>query len=894
MPPMDASESEGNLQEPNRPASRIMAAIAWVPRQAWLVLGLSVLLTVFCGFYVARNFSIDTDTNALLSRDLPFQRNQADLNKSFPQLQDTIVAVVDGPTPALARKAAARLAVRLGEDGRNFLDVYWPGGDFFARNGLLYLEEAELEAVTERLTQAQPLISSLAANPSVQGLADLMGLAASPEAESGPELAGFDVLLDDLAATVEAANDGRFRPVAWSRLMSGASGTDEARQFVIVKPRLDTSSLEPAGPALQVIRTAAEALGLTSDRGIRVRLTGSAALDTAQVHSATEGASGTTLLSFGLLAILLGVGLYSVRLAIAILLVLLMSFIWSAAFGLAVVGPFNLISIAFAVLFIGLGVDFGIQFAVRYGEELARLRSRPPAVHLALLGAAKPLTLAAVAAAISFYSAVPTDYSGLSALGAVAGTSMLIALAATLTVLPALLSILPAGTRHMERARFSLFADIPIYRHKTAIVVAAGLIGVAALPLALLTGFDFDPARLQDPRQEAVETFEDLRRSDGASLYPIDVLAPDLAAADALAERLSSLKSVKHALTLDSYVPDDQDAKLARIQDLALIIPPFSLVPASAPTQDAEAVRAALLDLRTHLDALATGAKTATPARRLVQALERFQAKHGRDDAALLGLQAQLVGDLPETIDMLRRSLEPEPVTRDTLPPDLRARYVDPRTGRARVEIFSALDLNASDNLRHFVQDVQTIAPHAAGAPVLLVEGAYAIVDAFRLSTVLAAIGIFALLMLVLRNVGRVLLVFLPLILSGVLTSAAMNLAGISFNLANIIVLPLLMGLGVAFGIYFVLRWAEGRAIERVLQTSMPYAVLLSGLATMIAFGSMAVSKTPGMAILGQTLSIALFNVLLCVLVVLPAVLAVVQARAHPRDPDADATQRPE
>jgi predicted RND superfamily exporter protein len=231
---------------------------------------------------------------------------------------------------------------------------------------------------------------------------------------------------------------------------------------------------------------------------------------------------------------------------------------------------------------------------------------------------------------------------------------------------------------------------------------------------------------------------------------------------------------------------------------------------------------------------------------------------------------------------MLSEALQPQPITRESLPQDLRDRYLDPKTGQARVEVFSSLDLNTSKNLERFVRDVQTVAPRATGAPVLLVEAARAIVGAFRLSTVLAAIGIFALLLLVLRNPGKVLLVFLPLTLAGVLTSATMNVLGMSFNLANIIVLPLLIGLGVAFGIYFVLRWAEGARVEQVLRTSMPDAVLLSGMATMISFGSMAVAKTPGMAILGQTLSIALFHVLLCVLVVLPAVLGIVQGRRSP------------
>jgi predicted RND superfamily exporter protein len=240
-----------------------------------------------------------------------------------------------------------------------------------------------------------------------------------------------------------------------------------------------------------------------------------------------------------------------------------------------------------------------------------------------------------------------------------------------------------------------------------------------------------------------------------------------------------------------------------------------------------------------------------------------------------------MIGDLPQTIASVRRTLGAGRVGIDDLPADLRARYVNPRTGQARVEVFAKFDVTKPENLARFVNEVQSVAPHAAGTSVTLVETGRAVVSAFRTSTMLAAVGIFALLFLVLRSVGRVLLVLLPLSLAGILTLASMAALGIPFNLGNVIVLPLMIGLGVAFGIYFVLRWAEGIALEDVLRTSMPDAVLLSGLATMISFGSMALSGNPAMALLGRTLSIALFYILVAVLVVLPAVLVLVQHRAR-------------
>jgi predicted RND superfamily exporter protein len=422
-----------------------------------------------------------------------------------------------------------------------------------------------------------------------------------------------------------------------------------------------------------------------------------------------------------------------------------------------------------------------------------------------------------------------------------------------------------------------------LHRYSKVIVGVALLAGLVALPFSLHIGFDADPASVQDPRAEAVQVFDEMRHTDPASLYTIDVLAPDQKAAEALAARLSQLPTVARALTLDSFIPDDQDAKLAAIQELAMIVPPFTLaMPRSAPT-DPGTARAALGDLRARLGAVPADGPLGAAAARLRVALDQFVARHGQDDAAVLRLQHRLIGDLPETVATVRQTLTAGPVTRDDLPAALRARYVNPRTGQARVEVFSKLDVTRPENLERFVTEVQSVAPHAAGTSVALVETGRAVVAAFRTSTILAAVGIFALLFLVLRNVGRVLLVLLPLSLAGVLTLATMAVLGISFNLGNVIVLPLMIGLGVAFGIYFVLRWAEGIALEEVLRTSMPDAVLLSGLATMVSFGSMALSSNPAMAMLGRTLSIALFYILVTVLIVLPAVLALVQRRARRR-----------
>ncbi|EQD44644.1 hopanoid biosynthesis associated RND transporter like protein HpnN, partial [mine drainage metagenome] len=209
----------------------------------------------------------------------------------------------------------------------------------------------------------------------------------------------------------------------------------------------------------------------------------------------------------------------------------------------------------------------------------------------------------------------------------------------------------------------------------------------------------------------------------------------------------------------------------------------------------------------------------------------------------------------------LAAALDPHRITLSNLPHAIRARYLGSH-GVARVQVFSRWNLNHLSRMRRFVHDVRSVEPTAVGAPVMLVEGGQAVLHAFMQATVTAFVLIILLLLLVLRDIRDTLLAVIPLILTGLLASATMELVGISYNMANIIVLPLLMGLSVTYGIYFILRWREGLELDKVLSTSTTTGILISGLATLSTFGSLALSSAPGVSMLGKTLSIVLSWVL--------------------------------
>ncbi len=854
----------------------VAAMVRLSARHAAWALAFLVALSAISAAYTAVHFSITTDVRALLSPKLPFQQNEAAFRKAFPELSDTIVVVIDGAESGLARQAADALDAWLAKQPNTIADVYQPGGGaFFEENGLLYLSRAKLWALSNRVATAEPMLIGIARQPNLPQLLHLLGQAFTEQGQHAVPLGNLETILAGMQKTVAASAAGEAAWMPWSGLIQGKTESlEDKRSFLIVSPKLDYGSLEPAARSLATIRAGIKALGLGPAKGVEVRITGSAALDNDQFQSVSRGAGIATALSISLVLLLLFVAFRSIRFVLASLLTLFMGLAWTAAFALAALGPLNLISIAFAVLFVGLGVDFGIQFCVRFREEWQGNESIPAGLQGTAGRIGGPLTLAAVAAACSFYSFVPTSYSGIVDLGVISGTSMFFALFASLTALPAFLTLFRVRPRPIGHAVETTIANVVGRRTAIGVVVVSALVAVVAMPLALTSHFDFNPMNLQNPKGEAVATFRNLLEQSKTSPYTIDILEPDLAAAEKLATRLAALPSVSRAVTLASYIPGDQTAKLNIIEQMGVLIPPLDAAPPqpSAPSNIAASLRAFAGTLNAYDKRPDADPKILPETRILAATISRFLANKGNIPGALSGLERHMIGSLPYLVRTLMRELGAEPVTLASLPANLRQRYVD-AAGQARVELFSHLDLNKEANLRRFVSDVRRVAPNATGAPVMLVDGGDAVVDAFLQATAISIALIVILLLIVLRNALDALLAVLPLGFAALLTVATMRLFGLSFDLANIIALPLLIGLAVAFSIYLIMRWRRGMSMTEVLKTSTPKAVLFSALTTMSSFGSLAISSDPGMARLGETLTIALCAVIVAILVLQPALL---------------------
>lgn len=809
----------------------------------------------------------------MFSAQVSYAAKRAAFESAFPNLVDPVVIVLDGPDPAQVESMTQALQARLRAEPTNFLAVQDPQAlDFFARYGLLYLEPDELQAVVDRLIEAQPLLGYYAHDPSLRGMAELIKRVLSSEAPP----AAFERILAALADSLQALREGTVRPPDWDAQLGLRTANQPTTRYLLVRPQVDHNRLEPAGIALNALRQALAELGMDDDApgAVRARLTGLYPLSSEEAHLLDHQVRRAGLFSLLLVSCVLLLGLRSLRQTLCLVLTLLIGLALTAAFATIAVGRLNLITVAFTVLFIGLSVDFGIHLLVRY-RELQRAGLVPTA---ALSAAARTtgtaLVICAATTAAAFFAFIPSDFVGVSELGLICGVSMFVGLVTNLSLLPALLSILggvPAVKDHVEQADSSRPSGT-LYRYRRPVVAVALVTAVGAATLLPAVSFDYNPLRLRDPATESAQVFAELLHAGEALPWNFNVLADSPAAARALSTRLAALPSVARALTLHDLVPGEQALKLTQLEELDLFLGPALNVPTTRAPPSREAAYQAMQQL---VEAAATTRHQALvePASRLAVQLSAVLAEADRNHV-LDQLNAVLTAPLTRQLERLRESLQASAVTMTTLraEPELATQYIA-TDGRMRVEVFPTEDLQDNAALGRFVREVQSVVPTAFGEPLVIYESGRIVVEAFRRALLLAALAVILLLALTWRNVIDVTLVALPIAFAALLTAALSVLAGMSFNFANVIVIPLLVGMGVDSSIHLVHRHRCEAGNRPVLQTGTAHAVLLSALTTLASFGTLALTSHPGMASLGQLLILGVTLMLLSNLVLLPCLI---------------------
>jgi len=714
-----------------------------------IVQGHKILTLIFCFIavlvsiqYTSNNLGMNTDTEDMLSPDLDWRKLDREMSAEFPQFSGNILVVIDAPTPDQAMDAADKLYEKLKQETILLKSVFsFRSLPFFKKSSLLFLDEDELQDLSDRLAEIQPFLSKLTEDQNIRGLFTMLEKAIRAKLDG--EKVELTTLIRQINASLDAIAANQPYQLSWHSLMAGEElDKDIYREFIILQPELDYSDLFPAETVIEKIRIIGDELDINAENNLRLRLSGSAVLSHEELQSVVDGTQLSIILALCMVTVIMIVGLGSFWLVLATIITLISGLIITAAWAALTVGELNLISVAFAVLYIGLGVDFAIHFCLRFREHLMNNGDRALALRETSKSCGDSLFLCAVTTAIGFYAFMPTDYDGIAELGWISGSGMFISFIVTMTLLPALLGVFPVKAQPtvqssphpgLNNSVNSLLA-FPV-THARSIKIVSILIAIALIWIVPKVKFDHNTLNLQNPENESVKTYMDLLAESESSPWTTEILVDNKQQAEALELELKKLPLVDDVTWLDKFIPEGQDNKLFIIEEMDIILSGMNLNSA-LPAPTVEDRITAINKLHLLMIARQQQLHQIPLAEDLLMKLEIFlkhqsQLDGQQSNELLMRLEHSLIDSLPGRLDSLENSLAAEAVDVSNLPSELSSRWVG-QSGKYLLEISPVENLQNNEALERFVEQLQSRFPNVIGSPVISIEGGKAVVSAFK------------------------------------------------------------------------------------------------------------------------------------------------------------------
>jgi hopanoid biosynthesis associated RND transporter like protein HpnN len=886
------------VPESHKPG-RLFAFVAKRPR---LILVLALALSAVSVVYTKQNMEFLTGRDDLMPKNAPFQVDYRAYRQEFGD-QEEIVAVVESDDAEKSTRAADALYARLNKEKGVFREVFYPGGlPYFRKNGLLFMPLDEIKALAHTLTMAGPVLKDLAAAPSVQTL-----FTSLTNQIDGYLKAGDPASLESLAfmlATLDKgfkAFDGKTSGLSMDAFLKGGGGGKPSmlesagkQQVITLLPVKEEGSFVASERSIKAARVALdETLKRPEFKGVSGGLTGVPVLEYEEMATSQRDIGIATVLSLSLTVILLLFAFRGLLNVIAAMVSLIVGICLSFGFATATVGHLNILSMVFAIMLIGLGIEYGIQVVLRYQEELRGGATGPEAIETGLTANIRSIIMAAATVALAFATFAFTDFKGIAELGTIAAGGVFICVAATFTVLPAMLILLERfrkpGSRYIPAPDSEREVDLherPISRilfgSPRAVVAATVVLSLICLYPTLRMRFDYNLMNLQAKGLQSVEYAYMLMRSKENSGYFAVVAARDKEEARLLTERLEKLPSVDHVVSMAALVPDQQEAKLAELAGLKQVMDQIKPMPYEENLQPM-ALPAVFENFHDRVEKLkialeARKAPEAKPVGAFLATLDGFfKTLEKEKDKNALGMlrdfQGGMFAELPAKLTMMKESLEAGRVNEADVPAQLKQRFVG-KSGKLLLQVAPRKEIFEHGPLREFVIQVKSIVPNATGEPVMVYESLTVLRDAYLKAFGYAFIGIAVILLINFKSIRFALIGSLPLAAGLLLMVGGMWLAGVSFNSANIIVLPLILGVGIDSAIYIINRYCQGTETPaQVAFSSAGVGVFLNALTILFSFGALMVAHHQGVFSIGAVMSLGMVASVAVFLAFLPALL---------------------
>ena len=883
-----------------------------------LVVSGSLILAFLSVWVTAQKLTFKTGRGDLVAKGLPYVEQYENYRDQFEDL-DGMVVVVEGEVPADMAGFAEALEQKLKTQSHLFSQVvYKIDTDYFRSRFLLYLDQDELQTLTSKLEDHQGFLESVNASPGLQPLltsinaeissgmvdsllTDFLGEEDEEDGEDGEEnedagdLSLLTRILEEM--TRHLAEKVSYRS-PWQALFKG--GTESLRDqgymvsdngdllFILMIPNDDETSFTGYKDAVALARKYI-AETLIDFPGVTVGLTGEDVISSDEMVTTqvdVETASKLALVGVALLFIIAYRGVVKPLLAV---FCLLLALCWTMGFTTLTIGHLNILSVVFTTILIGLGIDFGIHILERYKEERLKGNEILLALQNTLQGTGRGNFSGAITTAMAFGAMVLTDFIGIVELGWIAGWGILFCMVAMLLVLPALVTLEEKWRKpHYEPEKSTAenqrgWADRLFDHYYLIIGVCTVLVLIASVSLKNLR-FDYNLLNLQAKGTEAVQYEMKILESAGRSAWSAAMLVDSLEEVQKRELQLKALPTVARFESISAVIPEHQQENMTFIKEnLASLLGELDVEPEDVGLSW-KALKKILKRIQFKLQGREEGGDTLDHVQVAANRLRKFLEQSKNMDSAVVekrlgNFSTLLFADYRNLMAELKANAEPQPVRIKEIPQSLRERYVS-KKGKYVIHVFPSVDIWDQDERQKYLSDLRSVDPNVTGTAVHMFESTRMMTEGYVNGGLYAMTAIIIYVSFMFRNLRTVFFVLLPVLAGSIWTVGIMELIGLKLNMANLVILPLILGVGVVNGIHITHRYREeDDKHTSILGKSTGQAILLSSLTTMIGFGSLMVADHSGVYSLGMVLTLGVFNCLIASVTFLPALLKLSAAK---------------
>lgn len=854
-----------------------------------------IILFGICVWYTFSFLEFDMSRNNLVGSGKRYHQLFMKFKENFNVREDTVV-VVESEDPEKNRQFVERIGAKLEQETNLFSEVFYKGDlKMLGPKALLFLDEGTLREMHRTLGEFRPFIANFA---NATNLNSLFALVNQQFRTAGRQQnANTDSLINALPALrriVDLGTDSMQRsgvaPSPGVTALFGAGDKAQEQQYLtFAKGRIylvNTRTVRP-DQSEEGVAKMREIISQTLSEvpGVNIGLTGEAVLEVDEMVQSQKDSIVATVISLVASALLFIVSYRETGRPLKAVAALIIGLGYTMGFTTLVIGHLNILTVTFLPILIGLAIDLGVHLITRYEEELRKGETQHVALDRAMVNTGLGIFTGCFTTAGAFFAMALTDFKGIQEMGIITGGGMLLSLVPMMTFLPALLLRgrqnkldLVHHPHKSSRARLErMWLERPVM-----VFVVVVLLSVAAIVPARKVYFDYNLLHMQSQGLPAVEFQYKLINSASKSVLYGAVIATNKEEALRLESALTNLPTVQSVDSMARFLVGDQRPKMQLVEEVkkevgGIHFPPVDLEPVMV-----DELSRTLWYLQGYLGlAVEEVAKNNKPDLQkslgdLRGSIEKFRHAMLNADRKLASVrlgayQRALFGDLRETFHAIGTQDNSSPLTEAGLPRNLRARFIG-KNGLHLLQVYPKEDVWQRKEQEKFVTEVRTVAPDVTGTPVQLLEYTTLLKNSY-IEAAYYSLGAIALMILLhFRRFSSVILSLIPVAIGTLWTCATMGLFGVPFNPANIMTLPLVIGIGVTNGVHILNRFAEEKN-PSILSRSTGKAVIVSALTTIAGFGALIPAKHQGIQTLGIVMSLGVAMCMIVAVTFLPAVL---------------------